>query len=207
MADPPNTLRELGVALNEARLVALDVDESAAQLDLRMDVLALAAGADGPPDRRRTVRLAGVDRVRAAVRVGGLLGAVAPLASSAALSRLVADLRGETILLGGDFIDDSEHRRRGPSVWSLDVALDGSRAAHHDFSWSIDAIRGDGRRIVFDLAVDFAELVVLDADGAILGHGRMLAEARHFWGRLAAGDSVAVFVRDSAPGWRDGART
>lgn len=205
MEASPIEMRDLGVALNEARVVALDVDVAAATVDLRVDVLALGEGGDGPPDRRRTFRFTGVDRLRAAVRVGGLLAPVVPLASPSALSAFVAGLPGETFLLGGDFFDDPELWRRWPASSSLEVFPTAERPATHTFSWSIDAVRGDGRRTVFDLALDHAALEVLDAGGAPIESARVLDETRRFWRQLSAGDSIAVFVRDGGLCWQSSA--
>jgi len=206
MGASPIGPRDLGVALNEARLVSLDVDEGAATVELRVDVLALRESADGPPDRRRTLRFTGVDRVRAAVRVGGLLGAVAPLASARALSSFVEGLRGETYMLGGDFFDDPDLRERWPATSSLEVPIETERPSSHTFSWSIDVVRGDGRRVVFDLAVDFTAVDVLDAGGAPIERESVLDDVRRFWRRLGEGDSIAVFARDGGVRWDDDER-
>ena len=154
---------DLGVALNEANLLAIQVDPETATAAVLLEVLTLPSKGPEPNDRRRRLCLGGLSRVAASYRDGRWDDPDTP-----ALPLRLADLSevidafGQLPVYGWEFFN----RGQAPfAEWgdrlSLDVRLAGPGAQ------TVDLFQEDGRRIL-DVRIWFATLAVATATGQAL---------------------------------------
>jgi hypothetical protein len=190
---------DLGVALNEARLLAIEVDAQTATAAVWLEVLTLPPQGPEPNDRRRRLCLGGVSRVAVSYRDGRWDDPDAPVLPLrlAHLSEVIGAF-GRLPVYGWEFFN----RGQAPFVeWRDRLSLDVRLAGHG--TQTVDLFQEDGQRIL-DVRIWFATLAVTTATGPALDLEEFVAGGRRWWDALYAGDARAgghgiVPLRPSAP--------
>jgi hypothetical protein len=176
----------LGVALNEANLLAVDVDEETATAAVWLEVLTLPPQGPEPTDRRRRLCLGGVSRVAVSYRDGRWDDPDAPVLPLrlAQLAEVIGAF-GQLPVYGWEFFN----RGQAPFVeWRDRLSLDVRLVGHG--TQTLDLFQEDGQRNL-DVRVWFATLTVTTATGQALGLDQFIAGGRRWWDSMYAGDAPA----------------
>jgi hypothetical protein len=178
--------RGLNTALNESRLLSVQVDRRAHTATAWFDVLTLPTA--GPPAANTVIGLVlgGVTRVAVSLREG-LWNDETALVTPVTLDRLDAVVRafGGQSIYGWEFIDPTEESW---ADWrgrlSLDEALSAGASQHvvQLFQEGADTAR------ILDLRLWFTDLGVVDRDGRHITLEQFVAGGRRWWDALYAGD-------------------
>lgn len=185
----PDQLREFGVALNEATLIAVEVKPELHAAAVTLGVLALPSD-DGPEpaDTRRVLLLGSVGRIAASLRNGRWDDADAPVETFAldGLRDVVTGFAQQTIH-GWSFLDvpaDETFDR-----WSDRLSLDW-RAEPAGLTHTLDLFQGsaEGPARHLELRIWFDELRIFEPDGTELPFDEFTAAGVRWWDALKAGD-------------------
>jgi hypothetical protein len=176
----------LNTALNESRLLSLQVDRIARTATVWFDVLTLPE--EGPASANTVVALVlgGVTRVAVSLREGRWNDQHATV-TPVTLDRLDAVVRafGGQPIYGSEFIDPTEELW---AHWRQRLSLDdvlSAEAAHHVvqlFQEGSDADR------ILELRLWFTELGVVDREGRHIVLEEFVGGGRRWWDALSAGD-------------------
>lgn len=177
----------LNVALNESRLLSVQVDRATRRAMMWFEVLTLPE--DGPPPADAVVALVarGVTRVAASLREGRWDDREANI-TPVTIDRLDSVVRefGGSAIYGWDFVDPPDtswaHWRER---LSLDEVLSTETAGH-----VLDLFQeGSTANRHLDLRLWFAELSAVDRHGQEIELERFVAGGVRWWDALYAGDS------------------
>jgi hypothetical protein len=178
--------RGLNTALNESRLLSVQVDRVARTATVWFDVLTLPA--EGPASANTVVALVlgGVTRVAASLREGhwnDQTAAVTPFTLDG-LDAIVRAFGGQSIY-GWEFIDPTEESW---ADWRERLSVDEELSiAAHDHVLQLFQEGSDVARIL-DLRLWFTGLGVVDHEGRHIGLEHFVAGGRRWWDALYAGD-------------------
>jgi hypothetical protein len=179
---------ELGVALNEADLLGVEVDPSRRLGGATFRVLTLPVNGLPPDDRRVQMLFRPVGRVAASLRDGRWDNPSAPVVpfSLGELLGVVQSFNGQPIY-GWEFFDRHEKEL---AKWGDRLSLDW-RAGDDGQSRSISVFQesGGGPERHLDLCVWFDELEVRTPSGDPIPLEDLAAGGRRWWGGLHSGDS------------------
>jgi hypothetical protein len=176
----------LNTALNESRLLSVQVDSRARTATAWFDVLTLPE--EGPASASNIIALVlgGVTRVAVSLREGlwnDEHAAVTPVT----LDRLDAVVRafGGESMYGWEFIDPPEDSW---AHWRERLSLD-YVVGHQESGHVLELFQqpSEGARIL-DLRLWFRELGVVDREGRHIGLERFVAGGRRWWNGFYAGD-------------------
>jgi hypothetical protein len=170
----------LGVALNEATLLGVEVDPSRRVAKLNLGVLSLPVEGSAQQDREVQILLSPVGRVCA---VRSAAGAVQSFAIDELL-RVVQDFGGCPIY-GWEFLDT---RFTKPDQVSLDVGFPEPEGRGH----SIAVFQDGGVKGRLDLWIWFDALKVLTSAGDPVPLADFIEGGRRWWDALHAGDPRAA---------------
>jgi hypothetical protein len=179
----PKEVRDLNVALNEASLVAVDVEPAKARAVVKLEVLTLPEQGPMPDDRGRQLILNGVGRVAASHRDGRADDPHAPVLplERDGLTAAIATFLDHAIY-GWEFIN----RGDDPFVeWSNRLSMDSQLPGRG--TQTLDLFQEDGRRVL-DLRIWFEELTVATASGAWVEFDEFTAGGVRWWDALYARD-------------------
>ena len=174
----------LGVALNEASFLGVEVDTGRRLAAVTFSVLTLPRTGAASSDRRVQFLLAGVSRVSAKLRDG-----IAPDKKGEVVGLELSDLLktvegfGGQPIYGWEFIDvhDTILER-----WGGEVSLDW-RSNDQEYSHSLHLFQEGGTRDL-DLCVWFGDLQIRMPDGQPLSLDEFCEGGRRWWDALYAGD-------------------
>jgi hypothetical protein len=185
----PMTLSEeqihgLGVALNEASLLGLEVSAERHLAAATFAVLTLPEIGPPPQDPRRQIQFHCVGRVAASLRHGRWDDPKAPVETFplGRLLEIVQSFEGSPIY-GWEFFD--VHDKRFPK-WSDRLSLD-FRCSPTDPEHSIMLFQGGGNRIL-DICVWFNEFTIHSPSGSIVKIEDFISGGKRWWDALYAGD-------------------
>lgn len=179
---------DLGVALNEASLVDLEVHRDRATVVCMLEVLTLPVQGPEPEDRTVALLLRPVGRLAASLRLGRWDDDAAPVASFGIddLGSVVRSFGGQPIY-GWEFIDPSD--TSWPS-WRDRLSLDERLAANagdgHVIELFQESLGGPPRHL--DLRIWFDTLHVVRRDGTELQLDEFIAGGLRWWEAMRAGD-------------------
>jgi hypothetical protein len=177
---------DLGVALNEARLSAIEVDAQAATAAVWLEVLTLPPQGPEPDDRRRRLVLGAVSRVAVSYRDGRWDDPDAPV-----LPLELADLSAVIGAFGQQPIYGWEFFNGGPApfvAWQERVSVDVRLVGHG--THTVDLFQEDGQRVL-DVRIWFGTVAVTTAAGQTLDLEEFTAGGRRWWDAMYAGDARA----------------
>jgi hypothetical protein len=176
----------LGVALNEATLVGLEVDPQRLIAAGTFAVLTLPPDGSEPADPRRQFIFRPVGRVAASLRHGRWDDPTAPVEPFAVEQLLtVVQSFGGLPIYGWEFVD----REGDFSSWADRLSLDFSGdPAAMDHSITLFQEGGTASRIL-DIRLWFRELEIRDAEGQHISVDDFIAGGARWWDALYAGDS------------------
>lgn len=173
----------LDVAINEADLSALRINERTGEVHLLFVVLTLPENGPEPDDRRRVLALSGCSRLVATLREAGRRGQerIAALRLGA-LPGAVRDF-GSQPVSGWEFFDLEPVVSEAPV--SLELDMNRGRGDH-----SIDLVLSDAfdRHHRLDFRIEFDELSVFDGDEQQVELDDFVAGGRRWWQALRDGD-------------------
>lgn len=177
--------RRIGVALNEARWLDVQVDRRRFEVLFLFHVLSLPEEGPEPKDPRAVLRCWGASRLAVSLRAGALEdpdAAVVPLRLED-LSKAVRSF-GALPIYGWEFVDPPEaYTRRWADQLSLEVRLaEPSRDEHRLYVFQAAEDR------CLELCVSFEDLTVTDGKGRPVGLHDFAEGGRRWWGALHAGD-------------------
>jgi len=177
---------DLGMALNEADLLAVEVDAQAGTAVVWLEALTLPPRGPEPTDRRRRLCPGEVSRVAVSYRDGRWDdpdARVLPL-RLARLSEVIAAC-GRLPIYGWAFFN------RGPAPfarWRDRVSVDVRLAGHG--TQTVDLFQEGGQRIL-EARIWFGTLEVTTATGQVLGVEEFVAGGRRWWDAMYARDPRA----------------
>jgi hypothetical protein len=177
----------LNVALNESRLLSVQVDPVARTAKVWFEVLSLPEEGPAPADTVVSVVVRGVTRVAVSLREGRWDDREAAV-TQVALDRLDGVVRefGGSAIYGWEFIDPPEESwTRWRERLSLDQVLSTEAADH------VLELFQEGATVSrhLDLRLWFTELSVVDRYGQEIELGQFVAGGVRWWDALYAGDS------------------
>jgi hypothetical protein len=175
----------LGVALNEASLLGVEVSRARGLAAITMDVLTLPESGGPPPqDSRVSILLRNVGRVAVSLR-GGLWNDLGAPIMPLTLEQLLPTVQsfGGQPVYGWEFIDVDCHAN---DEWmmrlSLDERIPGGSVAHHITLFQ----EGVDRHL--DFRIWFAELEVYRPDHTSIALDDFIASGQRWWDALHKGD-------------------
>lgn len=178
--------RGLGVALNEATLLGVEVDPVRRRAGITLQVLTLPAeeGAAPPEDSRVQMLLHPVGRVAASLRAGAWDDAKAPVERFALdqLLRVVQSFGGAPIY-GWEFIDRTDDKF---TQWSDRLSLD-VRSGVDGMSHTLDLFQ-EGNKRHLDLRIWFDELTLRSPRGDTIPLDEFIAGGTRWWDGLFSND-------------------
>ena len=166
----------LGVALNEATLVGLELDIPGRRAGITFDVLTLPMEGEPAEDCRLLLVLSNVGRVAASYRLGNWNHVAAEVVALKleALTEVVTSF-GQQPIYGRHFFDRSDDFSTWADRLSLDARLDGG-LAHSLLLFQ----EGAGDRHL-DLCIWFDLLSFRDPLGNALSPGEVIAGGQRWW--------------------------
>jgi hypothetical protein len=178
-------LAGLGVALNEATLLGLEVDPQRLVAAATFSVLTLPPDGPEPADPRRQFIFRPVGRVAASLRHGRWDDPTAPVEPFAVeqLLAIVQSFRGLPIY-GWEFVD----READFSSWADRLSLDFSgdpTAMDHSITLFQE---GGTENKILDIRLWFGEFEIRDALGRHISLDDFIAGGKRWWDALYAGD-------------------
>ena len=178
---------DLGVALNEADLLGVEVDPNRRIASATFNVLTLPLEGPPPQDRRVQMVFKPVGRVAASLRNGCWNDEAAQLLPFALteLLEVVQSFGGQPIY-GWEFFDIHEQQL---AKWGHRLSLDW-RSGSDGTSRSITLFQSSGRGPVrhLDLCVWFDAIEVRSPNGTVIPLEEFAANGRRWWDAMHAGD-------------------
>jgi hypothetical protein len=201
------------VALNEADVLGIRLEQSGAWCDLLLHVLALPEADPPDPDARRIVRLTSPAQVRVLLRTEQAgpdrYGPAIPLAGLGAVEDFFASLSWSGSMSGWRFLDDPSLTRDWPARPSLAIDVRPGAGSHSLFWFSECGREEDGTSGAYCVegTVAFEDLEVLRADGSPQPLDEFTAGGHRYWEALHSRDErVSVHAQRAAqagtPSWR-----
>jgi hypothetical protein len=177
----------LGVALNEASLLGLEVSPERRFAAATFAILTLPELGPPPQDSRIQFQFHGVGRVAASLRNGRWDDRNAPVVVFP-LERLLEKVQGfhGLSISGWEFFD--VHEKEFPK-WSDRLSFD-CRCSNADSQHSIILFQ-DGRDRILDICLWFDELTIHSPSGGIISIDDFIAGGKRWWDALYAGDERA----------------
>ena len=178
----------LGVALNEATLLGLEVDPQRLRAAATLTVLTLPPDGPEPADPRRQFIFYPVGRVAASLRHGRWDDAAAPV-EAFSIEQLLSAVQsfGGQPVYGWKFID----RDDGFSRWSRRLSLDFA-GDHTAMEHSITLFQeGATQNKILEIRLWFRELEIRDPQGEVILLDDFIAGGVRWWDAMYAGDSRA----------------
>jgi len=174
----------LGVALNEADLLGVEVDPRRRIAAVTLRVLTLSESGPAPEDRRVQLLLRPVGRVAASLRNGRWDNPDAPVVPLT-LDDLLPTVRsfGGLSIYGWEYIDAHANEL---AKWGDRLSLDWISGAD-GVSHSITLFQDPGDRIL-DLCVWFDELEIRDPEGNTIPLDSFIEAGKRWWDAFYAGD-------------------
>jgi len=181
--DPANQ-EAIGLAMNEATLLGVEVDTESRMAGVTLDVLTLPERGDPPSDRRVQFVLSPVGRVAASLRLGRWNDAGAPVEhfEIGALLGIVESFK--TSIYGWEFFDQHEKEMAG---WGARLSVNW-RSGSDGLSHSLFLFQEGGPQRHLDLCIWFDELVLRDPRGREIAQDEFIAGGRRWWTAFRAGD-------------------
>jgi hypothetical protein len=206
------TRDDIDVALNEADVLGIRLEESGDWCELLLHVLALPEVGPLDPNARRIVRLTAPGQVQVMLRrdlFGDGYGPVIPLADMDAVEEFFASLSWAGSMYGWKFLDDSSLTSDWPEHPSLTVNVRPGTAARSLF-WFNECGRDEGAMKVAYLiegTITFDNLEVMRADSSPVPLPEFTSNGRRYWEALHGHDerlSVEAqrAARAGTPSWR-----
>lgn len=204
----------MDLALNEADVLSIRLDQAGAWCDLFLHVLALPETGPLDPDARRIVRLTMPGRVSILLRRDRLgqdgYGPVIPVSGLDAVEDFFASLSWSGSMYGWEFLDDPSLTRDWPTRPSLTVEIR-PEAAPHSLYWFNECGRAEGDTsgaYLIEGAVTFEDLDVMRADATPQRLDEFIADGQRYWQGLHNRDqrlSVEAqrAAQDGTPSWRE----
>ena len=182
---------ELGIAINEATLVAVTVDAASWTAYVTLAVLTLPVKGESPVNDRVVLVLQSVGRIAASLRLGAWNDREAPVETFPLnrLSEVIASF-GQAPIYGWDFFDVPT--AGGFSEWEDRLSLDhrsGTGNLGHTFWLFQDGLDGVGDYRILDLQFWFDTLDIRGPDGTDVPFDQFIAGGRRWWDAMRAGDS------------------
>jgi hypothetical protein len=203
----------VGVALNEADVLGIQLEPSGAWCDLLVHVLALPETGPLDPDARRVLRLVSPAQVRVLLqqdrfqRAG--YGPVIPLTGLDQVEAFFASLAWSGSMYGWEFLDAPSLTRDWPAQPSLSIEIR-PQAGSHSLYWFNECGRAEGdARAAYCIegTVTFEDLEVRRADAALQPLDEFISDGDRYWQGLHNRDqrlSVQAqrAAQDGTPSWR-----
>jgi hypothetical protein len=203
----------MDVALNEADVLGIRLDQAGAWCDLFLHVLALPETGPLDPDARRILRLTMLGRVSILLRRDRVdpagYGPVIPVSGLDAVEDFFASLSWSGSMYGWKFLDDPSLTRDWPARPSLTVEIRPG-AARHSLYWFNECGRAEGNTsaaYLIEGAVTFEDLEVMRADATPQPLGEFIADGQRHWQALRNRDQrlsaeAQRAAQDGTPSWR-----
>jgi hypothetical protein len=179
----------LGIAINEATLLGVEVDEAARKVEVTLKVLTLPDVGPAPDDSRILLALSPVGRIVASLRHGLWNDETAEVERFTldSLSDVVRSFQGCDIY-GWEFFDCSDERfDRCSGRLSLDWQSGTDGRAH-----TLDLFQegnDKGQRRHLDLRISFDDMTLYTPIRAVVPIEEFIAGGRRWWDALYSGDA------------------
>lgn len=201
----PSLRARLDAALDEVEVAGLAVDPATDGLDLLLHAPTIGADGSLDPDPRRVLRLLGVATLRLLLLEETPDGpALVGLPRLEALEAVLRTCTWAGTMCGGRYVDDPHDIDHWPATSSLDLRL-GRGEGRHRLWWFADCV-ADGpqgptvRR--WEGHATFDRLVVVDAEGVVVGIEGFLDGRRRWWQALLEGPGAPAGPAPDVPAWR-----
>lgn len=203
----------IDVALNEADVLGVRLDQAGAWCDLFLHVLALPEAGPLDRDARRILRLTMPGQVRVLLRPDRVepdgYGPVIPLSGLDAVEDFFASLSWSGAMYGWKFLDDPSLTRDWPARPSLTVQIRPGQAPHSLY-WFNECGRTEAdasAAYCIEGTVTFQDLEVMRADASPQQLDEFIADGQRHWQALHHRDprlsvEAQQSAQDGTPSWR-----